>query len=76
MESLHSPNTTNDATLEAITQRTREVSAAVVALYESIREAKENGYAYSELGVATGFPRGTLQNIVSGKNPRLSVEQG
>jgi len=43
-------------------------------LYDSIRAAKDLGYSYSELEQATGFPRGTVQNIVSGRNPRLTVE--
>jgi hypothetical protein len=39
-----------------------------------MRAAKTNGYSYRELEGATGFPRGTVQNIVDGRNPRLTVE--
>ncbi|QXO14366.1 hypothetical protein SEA_CHASER_139 [Mycobacterium phage Chaser] len=63
-----------DATLAGIEEQARNVTAGIVALYDAIREAKESGYSYNELEIVTGFPRGTLQNIAAGKNPRFSVE--
>jgi hypothetical protein len=64
-----------DSTLDDIRARTVECVDSIVELYDAIRLAKDTGYAYGELGVATGFARGTLQNIIAGKNPRFSVEE-
>lgn len=74
MESVYSPNMATDATLEGIRTRTVECVDCIVALYEAIRNAKDTGYSYNELEIVTGFPRGTLQNIAAGRNPRFSVE--
>jgi hypothetical protein len=63
-----------DPTLRAISEGTRAAVASTRALYEVIRAAKANGYSYRELEGVTGFPRGTVQNIVDGRNPRLTVE--
>jgi hypothetical protein len=63
----------SDATLGAVAKQATEVTAAIVALYDALRSAKENGYSYNELEAATGIPRGTMQNIAAGKNPRFSV---
>ncbi|ALY07441.1 hypothetical protein SEA_GUUELAD_129 [Mycobacterium phage GuuelaD] len=75
MESVYSPSMVSDATLISIASRTEAIIAETVALYDAIREAKENGYSYNELEQATKFTRGTLQNIAAGKNPRLSIEE-
>ncbi|WP_167103369.1 hypothetical protein [Mycobacterium sp. DL592] len=64
----------SDRTLTGITDRVSAVVADTRKLYDLIRAAKELGYSYNELEQATGFPRGTVQNIVSGRNPRLTVE--
>lgn len=74
LKRTQSPDTAADATLDAITQETKKVTAALVALYDAIRTAKENDYSYNELEAATGLSRGTLQNIAAGKNPRFGVE--
>ncbi len=63
-----------DPTLRAISEGTRAAIASTRALYEVIRAAKSNGYSYNELEGVTGFPRGTMQNIVAGRNPRLTVD--
>jgi len=63
-----------DRVLTGITQRVDSVVTATRALYGLIRAAKELGYSYNELERATGFARGTLQNIVDGRNPRLTVD--
>jgi len=68
------PLTDSDATLRAIRQGTRAAISSARTLYEVIRVAKANGYSYRELEGVTGFPRGTVQNIVDGRNPRLTVE--
>ncbi|UJQ87125.1 hypothetical protein SEA_VETRIX_131 [Mycobacterium phage Vetrix] len=75
MESVYSPSMVSDATLLSIAARTEAIIAETVALYDAIRDAKENGYSYNELEQATKFTRGTLQNIAAGKNPRLSIEE-
>lgn len=71
---MYSPGMATDVTLESITASVRTVEAAIVELYDSIRAAKAQGYAYNELEKATGFPRGTLQNIAAGRNPRFTIE--
>ncbi len=63
-----------DPTLDAIREATRAAKSSTRALYEVMRAAKTNGYSYRELEDATGFPRGTVQNIVDSRNPRLTVE--
>jgi len=63
-----------DRVLTGITQRVDSVVTATRGLYGLIRVAKELGYSYNELERATGFARGTLQNIVDGRNPRLTVD--
>lgn len=63
-----------DATLDDITAQARAIEQAIIRLYETIRAAKDRDYSYNELQAATGFPRGTMQNIVAGQNPRYSVE--
>jgi hypothetical protein len=64
-----------DRTLIAIAKRVDAVNDSTRGLYDLIRAAKELGYSYLELEAATGFARGTLQNIVDGKNPRFSVDR-
>jgi len=63
-----------DAALETLAADTRAVEQAIVTLYENIRALKDTGYSYNEIELATGFPRGTIQNIAAGRNPRFSVE--
>lgn len=63
-----------DRTLAGIADRVEAIVADTRKLYDLIRAAKELGYSYNELEQATGFPRGTVQNIVSGRNPRLTIE--
>ena len=63
-----------DATLNNIAEQTRATAVAIMQLYDAIREAKDNNYSYNELERATGMPRGTLQNIAAGRNPRFSLE--
>jgi hypothetical protein len=57
----------------AIAEQARSVIAGSRALYNLIRAAKARGYSFNELEQATGFPRGTVQNVVAGRNPRLTV---
>ncbi|AYB70467.1 hypothetical protein SEA_SAMTY_123 [Mycobacterium phage Samty] len=66
---------TTDATLSEIRERAEKIKRDILALYQCIRAAKDNGYSYNELGNATGFPRGTLQNVLVGKTPRFSVSE-
>ncbi|SKU47159.1 Uncharacterised protein [Mycobacteroides abscessus subsp. abscessus] len=55
-----------------------EQHAAILALarkfYDDIRDAKANGYAYSELERSTGLSRGSLQRIVAGENPHIRIK--
>ncbi|AEK07138.1 hypothetical protein JOEDIRT_125 [Mycobacterium phage JoeDirt] len=74
MENVYSPSMVSDPTLDDIASRTQELIEGTLALYELIRHAKNNGYSYNELELATKFTRGTLQTIASGRNPRLSIE--
>lgn len=73
MDSNHRPDTAPDAVLNGIGEQRRTATAAVVKFYDAIREAKNCGYSYSELDGSTGLSRGTIQNIVAGKNPRFTV---
>ncbi|OYN81758.1 hypothetical protein [Mycolicibacterium sphagni] len=63
-----------DATLDTIGAQTFEIAAAIIALYDLIREAKATGYSYNELEFVTKFPRGNLQVIAAGGNPRFNPE--
>jgi hypothetical protein len=63
-----------DRVLTGITQRVDSVVTATRRRYGLIRVAKELGYSYNGLERATGFACGTLQNIVDGRNPRLTVD--
>ncbi|QDK03645.1 hypothetical protein SEA_FINNRY_123 [Mycobacterium phage Finnry] len=72
---MYSPSVTTDATLSEIRERAEKIKRDILALYQCIRAAKDNGYSYNELGNATGFPRGTLQNVLVGKTPRFSVSE-
>ncbi|ALA06631.1 hypothetical protein SEA_LUMOS_125 [Mycobacterium phage Lumos] len=72
---VYSPSVTTDATLSEIRERAEKITRDILALYQCIRDAKDNGYSYNELGNATGFPRGTLQNVLVGKTPRFSVAE-
>ncbi|UXA10253.1 hypothetical protein KXD97_19145 [Mycobacterium sp. SMC-8] len=75
MTELRADPTIGDRTLVAINQRVHEAVTTTLKLYDLIRAAKDLGYSFLELEAATGFARGTLQNIVDGKNPRFSVER-
>lgn len=75
MVNVSSQNEVKDPVLTDINQRVAAITCAILALYDAIREAKENNYSYNELGIVTGMPRGTIQNIAAGKNPRFSVEK-
>lgn len=57
--------------LDGLDSQIDEISDAIHILYDQIRDAKDDGYTYSQLEVATGFARGTLQNIVDGLDPRV-----
>ncbi|ALI29828.1 hypothetical protein XA26_60470 [Mycolicibacterium fortuitum] len=63
----------NDDVLDDIARQRAATNAAIIALYDAIRDAKSNDYSYNELETASGFTRGTVQNIVAGSNPRFSV---
>ncbi|OBK55157.1 hypothetical protein [Mycolicibacterium fortuitum] len=63
----------NDDVLDDIARQRAATNAAIIALYDAIRDAKRNDYSYNELEAASGFTRGTVQNIVAGSNPRFSV---
>ncbi|AIY49021.1 MULTISPECIES: hypothetical protein [Mycolicibacterium] len=63
----------NDDVLDDIARQRAATNAAIIALYDAIRDAKSNDYSYNELEAASGFTRGTVQNIVAGSNPRFSV---
>ncbi|MBI3226171.1 MAG: hypothetical protein HYZ39_14050 [Mycolicibacterium cosmeticum] len=65
-----------DRTLTAITAHVDDALKATRTVYDLVRAAKKLGYSYPELERATGFARGTLQNIIDGRNPRLTVEHG
>ncbi|MGO9930017.1 MAG: hypothetical protein ACLPLP_28950 [Mycobacterium sp.] len=45
-------------------------------LYQLICDAKDNGHTYDELEEATGLARGTLQNIVRGRSPKINFYTG
>ncbi|NOQ60811.1 hypothetical protein [Mycolicibacterium fortuitum] len=63
----------NDDVLDDIARQRAATNEAIIALYDAIRDAKSNDYSYNELEAASGFTRGTVQNIVAGSNPRFSV---
>lgn len=63
----------DDTVLDHIARQRAAVNTAILALYDAIRDAKKNDYSYNELEAASGFTRGTVQNIVAGSNPRFSV---
>ena len=48
-----------------------EICRSTDALYNTIRAVKADGHTFDELQAATGLARGTLQNIVAGRGPRL-----
>jgi hypothetical protein len=48
-----------------------EIRTNIEALYDLICDAKDSGHTYDELQKATGLARGTLQNIVKGRSPKL-----
>ena len=66
----------NDDVLDDIARQRAATNAAIIALYDAIRDAKSNAYSYNELEAASGFTRGTVQNFVAGSNPRFSVVSG
>lgn len=66
---------TGDQVLDSISERIHQITLDLIALYDLIRYAKDNGYSYNELGITTGFPRGTIQNIAAGQNPRFTVDK-
>lgn len=66
---------TGDTTLDSISERITQITIDLIGLYDLIRYAKDHSYSYNELGIVTGFPRGTLQNIAAGQNPRFTVEK-
>lgn len=66
--------TVADVTLDSIERLAVAARAAAQELYAAIRRAKSNGYSFNELEAATGLPRGTVQNVVSGRTPRLTVD--
>ena len=63
----------DDTVLDDIARQRAATNAAIIVLYDAIRDAKSNDYSYNELEAASGFTRGTVQNIVAGSNPRFSV---
>lgn len=69
-------STTNnpDQTLADLRLKRMRATDAVIELYEAVREAKARDYGYREIETYTGFPRGTIQNIIAGNNPRLTIE--
>lgn len=67
-------NQAGDPTLNTLRALRVNAEDAVIDFYDAIRHAKANGYSYNELDIYTGLPRGTLQNIAAGKNPRFTVE--
>lgn len=69
-------STTNnpDQTLADLRLKRMRATDAVIELYEAVREAKNNDYSYREIETHTGFPRGTIQNIIAGTNPRFTIE--
>jgi hypothetical protein len=48
-----------------------EIRYNIDLLYQLIMDAKYGGHTYDQLQDATGLARGTLQNIVAGKAPRI-----
>ena len=65
-------STTVDPILDEIRQLRMQTDDAILNLYDAIRAAKQQGYSYSELETVTGFPRGTMQAIIAGQNPRIT----
>jgi hypothetical protein len=59
------------AGLDDLSDQVEEIRAAVEMLYDMIRDQKDDGATYDELIEATGFARGTLQNIVDGRSPKI-----
>lgn len=55
----------------AVTQD--QIKSDILAFYDEIRRAQEQGHSYNDILDFIDMPRGTLQNILNGRNPRFSV---
>ncbi|MGH3953509.1 MAG: hypothetical protein ACRDTI_05605 [Mycobacterium sp.] len=62
-----------NAYLDRLAGMNDEAKTAVLAFYDEVRRAKINGASYNDIIAETNLPRGTVQNIVDGRNPRYSV---
>jgi hypothetical protein len=56
---------------EAAAAAIEEAQQALDMLYEAIREARTDGYSFTEIERASGLARGTLQKIIAGDNPPI-----
>lgn len=50
-----------------------QIKSDILAFYDEIRRAKDQGNSYNDILDFVDMPRGTLQNILNGSNPRFSV---
>ncbi|PVA24642.1 hypothetical protein [Mycobacteroides abscessus] len=50
-----------------------QIKSDILAFYDEIRHAHERGYSYNDILEFVDMPRGTLQSILNGRNPRFSV---
>jgi hypothetical protein len=57
--------------LDDLSDLVDDIRTSIDVLYDRIVIAKSDGHTYDELQVVTGLARGTLQNIVAGKMPRI-----
>lgn len=67
------PTNNQDQTLADLRLKRMHAADTIIELYDAIREAKNNDYSYREIETHTGLPRGTIQNIISGDNPRFTI---
>lgn len=59
--------------LRALAATQDQIESEILAFYDEIRHAYDSGYSYNEILEYVKLPRGTLQNILNGRNPRFSV---
>lgn len=66
-------HTMPDPVLDHLNELAHNARRAALELYDAIRDAKTKDYGYVEIENATHLQRGTVQNILNGRNPRLTV---
>jgi hypothetical protein len=60
--------------MDDFTEQVDEIHSRIIVLYKQIEDAIDSGeVSYTDIVEATGFARGTVQNIVDGRRPRFTV---